>query len=85
MTEIPRIKDNTPEEEAEIQRQIAEDAELAETPLNATAIKRGRPFGQTKQQVTIRLDGDLLAALKSPSEKGWQTRANSLLRKAMGI
>lgn len=85
MAKIPIVRDNTPEEEQDIQRQIAESDELTEIPLDAKVIKRGRPFGQTKRQVTIRLDNDVLNALKSPSEKGWQTRANELLRKAVGL
>ena len=85
MPNIPVIRDNTPEQEQDIQRQIAESDELTEIPLNAKVIKRGRPSGRTKSQVTIRLDNDVLNALKSPSEKGWQTKANELLRKAVGL
>lgn len=44
---------------------------------------RGRPAGsvaaQTKAQVTLRLDIDVLHALKATG-RGWQTRINALLR-----
>lgn len=44
---------------------------------------RGRPAGsvaaQTKAQVTLRLDSDVLDALKATG-RGWQTRINALLR-----
>ena len=39
------IKDNTPEEEAEIQRQIAEDPDAWPTSPDAKVLKRGRPLG----------------------------------------
>ena len=46
-------------------------------------IRRGRPPSQTrKQPVKIRLDPDLVAALRA-SGPGWQTRLNALLRKAV--
>ena len=80
MKKPPVIKDNTPEEEAEIQRQIAEDPDTWSTPADAKAIKRGRPAGRTKEQVTVRLDKDLIQALKSPEPKGWQTRLNEAAR-----
>ena len=42
--------------------------------------KRGRPPKKApKQQVTIRLDADLLAELRALG-KGWQTKVNAALR-----
>ncbi len=45
---------------------------------------RGRPSGsvaaQTKAQVTLRLDNDVLQALKATG-RGWQSRINAMLRK----
>lgn len=76
MKKPPVIRDNTPEEETEIQRQIAEDPDLAEIPKDAKPLKRGRPAGQTKEQVTVRLDKALIRMLKTPDPKGWQTRLN---------
>ncbi len=46
-------------------------------------VKRGpgRPMGSgTKAQVTLRLDVEVLEALKATGS-GWQTRANDILRK----
>jgi uncharacterized protein (DUF4415 family) len=37
-----------------------------------------------KQRVTMHLDPDVLARLKADG-KGWQTRANAALRKALGL
>lgn len=42
----------------------------------------GRFYRPIKKSLTIRLDADLLAWLKAQG-KGYQTRINSLLRKAM--
>ena len=80
MKKPPVIKDNTPEQEAEAQRQIAADPDTWGTPADAKVLKRGRPAGQSKEQVTIRLDKDLVEALKTPDPKGWQTRLNAAAR-----
>ncbi len=45
---------------------------------------RGRPRGQTKTQVTLRLDTDVLARLRA-SGPGWQGRVNAVLKSAMGL
>lgn len=56
------------------------------TPEAITA-RRGRPVGSvatvTKSPVKLRLDPDVLAALRATG-KGWQTRVNALLREAVG-
>lgn len=49
--------------------------------------KRGRPpmpQSQRKQRVNIMLDPDIIAKLKEDG-RGWQTRANATLRKALGL
>ena len=49
--------------------------------------KLGRPplhAAEKKQRVTLYLDPDVLALLKAGG-KGWQTRANAALRKALGL
>jgi uncharacterized protein (DUF4415 family) len=58
-----------------------EDApELTDEQLAEAVIRRGRPPLETrKQPVKIRLDPDLVAALRA-SGPGWQTRINALLR-----
>lgn len=46
-------------------------------------LRRGRPpAAVVKQPVKLRLDPDLLAALRA-SGPGWQTRVNDLLRRAV--
>jgi len=82
---IPVVLDVTPEEDAGIKRQTAEDPDTWPTPPGSRAIKRGRPAGQSKEQVTVRIDKDVIAALKEPDAKGWQTRLNALLREAVGL
>lgn len=43
-------------------------------------VRRGRPTGSTKISTTIRFDADVIAALKATG-KGWQTKANNVLRR----
>ena len=46
---------------------------------------RGRPAVEhPKQQVTLRLDAEVLTRLRA-SGKGWQARVNALLRKDLGL
>ena len=48
-------------------------------------VKRGRPQALSpKKSTTIRLDADVLVALKAGGA-GWQTRVNALLRKELGL
>jgi uncharacterized protein (DUF4415 family) len=60
------------------------DAELAALPQDrrVTAPRRGRPVGSDKTRITVRLDNDVLAWLKSQDER-YQTLLNSVLRQAM--
>ena len=81
----PVIRFNTAAEEAGLQRQIAVGPDTWEAPADARIIRRGRPAGATKEQVTVRIDKDVLAILKGEDEKGWQTRLNAALRKAVGL
>lgn len=87
------------EDEARIQRQIADDPDAPEArdeelaqakpfaeafPQFAEAVRRarGRPsVDRPKQQVSLRLDPDVIAAYKRTG-KGWQGRINDILRKA---
>ncbi|HZZ36962.1 MAG TPA: BrnA antitoxin family protein [Caulobacteraceae bacterium] len=43
---------------------------------------RGRFYRPVKRQLTVRIDSDVLAWLKSQG-RGYQTRINAILRKAM--
>jgi uncharacterized protein (DUF4415 family) len=58
--------------------------ELAAAMDKAIAARGRPPLDQTKVPVTIRLDADVVELLKA-SGKGWQSRANDMLRKAVGI
>jgi uncharacterized protein (DUF4415 family) len=90
---VPSISD---EDEAELQRRIADDPDAAEAtdeemahPMTfAEAMQkrgRGRPSVENpKQQVSVRLDTDVLARLKADGP-GWQKRMNEALRKGLGL
>lgn len=56
------------------------------TPAQIAARKRGRPVGTVKADAkvstTLRVDADVLAAIKA-SGAGWQTRVNAVLREAV--
>lgn len=76
----------TDAEDAAIRRAAADDPDTvpADGFVMAQA-RRGRPplpEGKRKKQVTMLLDPDVLDALKKDG-KGWQTRANAALRKAV--
>ena len=48
-------------------------------------VRRGRPKAAvTKEAVKLRLDADLLAALRATGD-GWQTRINDMLRASMHL
>lgn len=79
----------TAEEDAKINAGIAADPDTMEWGdkefAAALAVKRGRgrPAGSvsslTKKPVTLRIDPDLLDAMRATGG-GWQTRANEVLR-----
>jgi len=58
------------------------------TPAEIVSRRRGRPVGSTqsvtKEAVKIRLDADVLAALRA-SGTGWQTRINDTLRASLAL
>lgn len=63
----------------------AEMLDQAEVFHGDTFIRRGRgrpKAAVTKEQVTVRLDADVLAKLREAGP-GWQTRINDILRKAV--
>jgi len=52
---------------------------------SGTWARPGRPLSANpKQQVTLRLDPDVLEKFRATG-KGWQSRINAELRKALGI
>ena len=62
------------------------EAARIHTPGEIQERRRGRPAGSvsptTKQAVKLRLDPDVLAALRAGGA-GWQTRVNSILREVV--
>ena len=87
---MPKLKPGTvvptPQEDAAIDAGIALDAdthEVTKTEMAQMRPLRGRPrVARPKQAVTMRLDADVLGALKA-SGPGWQTRVNELLKQAV--
>lgn len=81
-TKIPSLTDD---EEARIRKQIAADPDAAEAgDEDPAAVRRSRgrpPVEEPKQQISLRLDPDVIAAYKRTG-KGWQGRINDILRKA---
>ena len=54
-------------------------------PAQGTLTKPGRPVSENpKRQVTLRLDPDVVERFRATG-KGWQSRINAELRKALGI
>ncbi len=82
----PRTIVPTRKEDAAINAGIAADPDTYELPAKEFAQlrpARGRPkLEQPKAALTMRVDADVLAALKA-SGPGWQTRVNALLRRAV--
>jgi uncharacterized protein (DUF4415 family) len=56
----------------------------AEIRIGDTVVRRGRPPGSTKTQVSLRLDDDVIAAFRAQGP-GWQSRMNEALRKSAGV
>ena len=58
------------------------------TPEQVVARRRGRPAGSvaavSKEPVKLRLDPDVLAALRATGD-GWQTRINDMLRASLSL
>lgn len=87
----------TPEEEEAINRGIASDPDNpelteedfkrmrplreADPELYAALTRRGSQEEPAKERILLRLDRDVLEALRA-SGRGWQGRANAALRKA---
>ncbi len=74
---------NTPEEDAQITAAALSDPDnlpLTDAELKQFRPMRGRPLGSgKKEQVTLRLDAEILDKFKSTGN-GWQTRINDVLR-----
>jgi uncharacterized protein (DUF4415 family) len=75
-------EDDAPLTAAELR--TARPAKLAVPHIVEAVRRRGRPRGTSKALVTLRLDKDVISALRASGE-GWQTRINDLLRAAVGL
>lgn len=79
---------NTPAEDAAINAGIEADPDTLEVTDEMAAQmqpfrRAGRPpLENPKEPVTMRVDADVLAAIKATG-RGWQTRVNSVLREAV--
>ncbi len=56
----------------------------AEIRIGERVIRKGRPPGETKTSVSLRIDNDVLAAFRAEGP-GWQSRMNAVLKKAAGV
>ena len=80
------------DDDGEVRELTAEDFALfkptADIPELVEHLRRqGRPAlpeGDRKTRVSLYLDPDVLARLRADG-KGWQTRANAALRRALGL
>ena len=52
--------------------------------IGDVVIRRGRPPGESKAHVSLRIDKDVLAKFRADGP-GWQSRINAALRKAAGV
>jgi uncharacterized protein (DUF4415 family) len=82
-----RSKTLTPEQEAELANLAAmpeEEIDTSDIPevRDWSDAKRGLFYRPVKKQITMRVDADVLDYFRSTG-KGWQTRMNAALRKAM--
>lgn len=86
--EIQKMIASDPDNPELTDEQLKQGKSFADAfPDLAESIKRsrGRPsVDNPKQQVSLRLSPDVLAKLKA-SGKGWQSRADDILRKAVGL
>ncbi len=71
-----------PDEVPELTQEFFDRADLYD---GAKLVRRGRPkSATTKEAVKLRLDADVLAALRASGD-GWQTRINDTLRASLHL
>lgn len=56
----------------------------ADLMIGRVVIRRGRPPGESKAHVSLRIDKDVLAKFRADGP-GWQSRINAALRKVAGV
>lgn len=79
--------DDAPEwtDEQLARAELAEGGNVLRSAQGTLSRPRGRPRVETpKAHVSVRLDPDVLAALRA-SGPGWQARMNDALRRALGL
>lgn len=81
---MKKLPEHIERELAELDKLRDEDIDLSDIPeiTDWSNAVRGKFYRPVKQSVTVRLDADVIAWLKSKGE-GYQTRLNALLRRAM--
>jgi uncharacterized protein (DUF4415 family) len=81
------IPDSLREEIAALAEMSDEDIDFSDIPATThedwIGAVRGRFYRPVKQQLTVRIDADVLAWLKQDDSKGYQKRLNAILRDAM--
>lgn len=89
--EITRAAESDPDNPPWTDEDFARARPVTEFPEIADILRRhgklGRPpkaAAERKQRVTLYLDRDVVETLKEGG-KGWQSRANAALRKALGL
>ena len=73
-----------PEDAPELTAELLARAEVFE---GETFVRRGRgrpKAGATKEQISVRLDPDVVAKLREAGP-GWQSQINVLLRRGLGL
>ena len=84
---MKQIPESVREELAALAKMSDEDIDFSDIPATThedwVGAVRGRFYRPIKQQLTVRIDADVLAWLKRDGEKGYQKRLNAILRDAM--
>ena len=73
-----------PDDAPELTEDMLETAEMFDAD---TFVRRGRgrpKSGATKEQISVRLDPDVIAKLREAGP-GWQSQINDLLRRGLGL
>ena len=81
------IPDSLREEIAALAEMTEDEIDFSDAPATTheywQGAVRGRFYRPVKQQLTVRIDADILDWLKQDGEKGYQKRLNAVLREAM--
>lgn len=58
--------------------------DTADFKIGDKVVRRGRPRGSNKEQISLRLDKEVIAKFKAGGP-GWQSRMNDALKRAAGV